>query len=281
MHRTRLIGLSKRRLIQLTTLALTNPLLLNLIDGRLYKGALKNICAPGLNCWSCPAAVLACPIGAIQAIGGSMNFSISFYTIGVVILIGLLIGRVVCGYLCPFGLFQELLFKIPTKKFTLPRGANYAKYFVLIVFVLIMPIAVTNYAGTGAPTFCEYICPAGTLEAGIPMLITHPEFRAVLGKLFALKIALLLIVIVGSVCVERFFCRVLCPLGAIYGLLNSRSFFRLQFDETKCVECGRCRSTCPMAVDPTKCGNSIECIRCKKCAAQCPKQAIDFNFSSK
>ena len=280
MHRTGLIEISRRRLIQFSALAITNPLAMNLLDGRLYKGALKNICAPGLNCWSCPAAILACPIGAIQAIGGSINFSVSFYALGFVLLIGLLIGRAVCGYLCPFGLFQELLFEIPTKKFALPRGAIYMKYFILIVFVFVMPIAVTNYAGLGAPAFCEFICPAGTLEAGLPMLITHPEFRSVLGNLFALKCVVLAIVIIGSVCVERFFCRVMCPLGAMYGLLNRISFCRLQLDRAKCVECGNCRRACPMSIDPTKCGNSSECVRCGKCSATCPKRAIDLGFRS-
>ena len=85
----------RRRLIQWTVLLMCNPLLMNFLDGRLYKGALKNICAPGLNCWSCPAAVLACPIGALQAIGGSMQFSLGLYPLGFMLLIGLLIGRTV------------------------------------------------------------------------------------------------------------------------------------------------------------------------------------------
>ena len=248
--------------------------MMNFLDGRLYKGALKNFCAPGLNCWSCPAAVLACPLGAMQSIGGSMNFSVSLYALGFVILIGLLIGRAVCGYLCPFGLFQELIFKLPTPKFDLPRGADRIKYFVLITFVLILPAAVTDYAGFGAPAFCEYICPVGTLEAGLPLLITHPELRAVIGNLFALKVAVLLIVLIGSATVERFFCRVLCPLGAMYGLFNRISFYRLTVDHKKCVGCGRCARACPMALVPTTSPNSSECVRCDRCAADCPSKAI-------
>ncbi len=266
----------RRRLIQWAALFLTNPLLMNFLDGRLYKGALKNFCAPGLNCWSCPAAVMACPIGAMQAIGGSMNFSISFYAIGFVLLIGLLIGRAVCGYLCPFGLMQELIFKLPTPKFKLPRGAVRIKFFILLVFVLIMPATVTDFAGIGAPTFCEYICPVGTLEAGLPLIATRPEFRSVLGNLFALKMIVLSIVLIGCATVERFFCRVMCPLGAIYGLLNRISFYRLNVDKKKCVACGRCARACPMAIDPSACPNSIECVRCQKCSIECPSKALHF-----
>ena len=268
----------RRRLIQWTALLMCNPLLMNFLDGRLYKGALKNICAPGLNCWSCPAAVLACPIGALQAIGGSMQFNVGLYPLGFMLLIGLLIGRAVCGYLCPFGLIQELIFKLPLKKLKLPRGAVRIKYFVLIVFVLLLPTVLTNYAGIGEPAFCEYICPAGTLEAGLPMIIAHPEFRAVLGKLFALKILVLLIVLLGSATVERFYCRVLCPLGAIYGLLNRISFYRLTLDNEKCIGCGRCSKTCPMSVDPAVENNSVECVRCQRCSNDCPTKALNFKL---
>ena len=194
------------------------------------------------------------------------------------LLIGLLIGRAVCGYLCPFGLIQELIFKLPLKKLKLPRGAVRIKYFVLIVFVLLLPTVLTNYAGIGEPAFCEYICPAGTLEAGLPMIIAHPEFRAVLGKLFALKILVLLIVLLGSATVERFYCRVLCPLGAIYGLLNRISFYRLTLDNEKCIGCGRCSKTCPMSVDPAVENNSVECVRCQRCSNDCPTKALNFKL---
>ena len=268
----------RRRLIQWTALFMCNPLLTNFLDGRLYKGALKNFCAPGLNCWSCPAAVLACPIGALQAIGGSMQFSVGLYPLGFMLLIGLLIGRAVCGYLCPFGLLQELIFKLPTPKFKLMRGVVRIKYFVLIVVVFLLPTVLTNYAGSGEPAFCEFICPAGTLEAGLPMIIAHPEFRAVLGKLFALKILVLLIVLLGSATVERFYCRVLCPLGAIYGLLNRISFYRLTLDNEKCIGCGRCSKTCPMSVDPAVENNSVECVRCQRCSNDCPTKALNFKL---
>ncbi len=266
MHRA---GLMNRRLIQLAATILTNPHAANFLSGKLYRGELKNFCAPGLNCWSCPAAAFSCPIGALQAVGGSGG-KFSFYAAGFIILIGLLFGRVICGFLCPFGLIQELLNKIPSPKFKLPRRFNRVKYFLLIIFVLILPVA-TKF---GEPAFCEYICPAGTLEAGLPLIATHKEFHAVLGKLFALKISVLVAVIVGSVLVHRFFCRVMCPLGAIYGLLNKYSFSQIKFAQDKCINCGRCKNVCPLDLDPTKDFNSAECVRCERCKKICPTKAL-------
>lgn len=247
---------------------MTNPFATNFLSGQLYRGGLKNFCAPGLNCWSCPAAALSCPIGALQTIGARSGFS--FYAAGVVILFGLFLGRAVCGFLCPFGFLQELLNKIPSPKKILPRPLTRVKYFLLVVTVLILPAVLP----LGQPTFCEFICPAGTLEAGLPLIATHEEFRSVLGNLFALKISILIAVIVACVVVHRFFCRVLCPLGAIYGLLNRYSFYRLNFSSESCVNCGRCKKICPLNLDPTRENNSAECVRCGRCVDSCPTKAL-------
>lgn len=252
----------RRRVIQLAATLLTNPHAKNFLSGKLYRGELKNFCAPSLNCWSCPAATLSCPVGALQA-GG-------FYAAGVVILIGLLFGRAVCGFLCPFGFFQELLNKIPSPKFNLPKRFLRVKYFLLIIFVLILPL-VTKL---NEPTFCEYICPAGTLEAGLPLIATHEEFRRDLGNLFVLKIFILVAVIVASIFIHRFFCRAMCPLGAIYGLLNKYSFYQINFEQDKCVECGRCKKVCLLNLDPTKDFDSVECVRCGLCKKICPTKAL-------
>ena len=257
-----------RRLVQLAATLLTNPFAANFLDGRLYRGGLKNFCAPGLNCWSCPAAAFSCPIGALQ--------TGSFYAAGYTLLIGLLLGRAVCGFLCPFGLFQELLNKIPSPKKFLPRPLTRVKYFVLITFVLILPVVVP----LSQPTFCEFICPAGTLEAGLPLIAAHEEFRRVLGSLFALKMFVLVAVIVACVVVHRFFCRVLCPLGAIYGLLNRYSFWQLKYSAQACVDCGRCKKVCPLDLDPTKEFASAECVRCGRCVDSCPSRALRQKFSA-
>ena len=84
---------------------LTNLHLPNFLRGGLYQGAGKTVCVPGLNCYSCPAASGACPIGAFQAVVGSSKFSFSYYITGFLILLGVLLGRFICGFLCPKQLY--------------------------------------------------------------------------------------------------------------------------------------------------------------------------------
>lgn len=271
----------KRKLVQMAAFGYSNAYLVNFAGGKIYEGKWKQFCNPGLNCYSCPAATLACPIGALQAVSSSMNFKFSFYVVGFLLAVGVLLGRVVCGWLCPFGLLQELIHKIPTPKFKLWSWMKYVKYVILAVFVIILPITVTNFMGMGKPAFCQYICPAGTLEGGIPLLSAHEELRQTIGPLFFLKAGILIVTIIGCVLIYRFFCKALCPLGAIYGLLNKISIYHLEVDQHKCVGCGKCSRVCKMDVDPVKKTNSAECIRCGNCTAACPTQAIHMGFRSK
>ena len=124
-----------RGFIQAGAALLTNIHLPNFLRGGLYRGAGKTVCVPGLNCYSCPAASAACPIGAFQAVVGSSKFSFSYYITGFLILLGVLLGRFICGFLCPFGWFQELLHKIPTKKLSTKRlkPLTYLKYIILLL----------------------------------------------------------------------------------------------------------------------------------------------------
>lgn len=271
----------KRKLIQIAAFGYSNPYLTNFKGGKLYQGKWKQFCNPGLNCYSCPAASLACPIGALQAVNGSMNFKFSFYVIGLLLAFGILLGRVVCGWLCPFGLFQELLHKIPTPKLKLKRGFLYVKYVVLAAFVIVFPIVFTDYMGMGKPAFCQYICPAGMLEGGIPLLLSHKALRQTIGSLFALKMVILIVTVIGCVIIYRFFCRILCPLGAIYGLFNKISIYRLRVDANKCTNCGKCKRVCRMEVDPVKTPDSAECIRCGECSEACPEGAICMGFTAR
>lgn len=268
----------RRKLVQIAAFGFSNTHLGNFRGGRIYQGKWKQFCNPGLNCYSCPAASLSCPIGALQAVSGSMNFQFSFYVAGFLLAVGVLLGRAVCGWLCPFGFLQELLHKIPSPGWKLPKWLLYVKYGILVVFVLVLPVAVTDYMGMGRPAFCQYICPAGTLEGGIPLLATHSELRQTIGPLFFLKAAILIITLGGCVAVYRFFCRTMCPLGAIYGLLNKVSLYHLEVDQSKCVSCGRCARECGMEVDPVKTPDCAECIRCGDCARACPTGAIRLGF---
>lgn len=269
----------QRRLIQCAAFGFCNLHAKNLLTGKLYTGKWKSFCVPGLNCYSCPAAAFSCPIGAMQAVSGSLRFNFSFYVTGLLLAFGIVLGRAVCGFLCPFGFLQELLHKLPSPKFHLPKFAKYIKYVMLLLFVLILPVADKNFAGVGDPAFCKYICPAGTLEGGIPLLLSHGELRAVVARLFTFKVAVLCLVLVGSVLVSRFFCKVLCPLGAIYALLNKVSLLSLRVDKSRCILCGACESVCPMDVNPVRSPRSAECIRCGVCARKCPAKAIEIKFT--
>lgn len=269
--------------IQLGAAIASNPFLCNFFQGKIYRGRLKGLCVPGLNCYSCPAAAASCPIGSLQAVIGSSKFQFAYYVTGILILIGVLLGRVVCGFLCPFGWFQELLHKIPTRKFSTKKFhiLTYLKYAVLLLFVIVLPMTVVNEVGMGDPFFCKYICPAGILEGGIPLSAADARIRASLGWLFTWKSCILLGVIVLSVFFYRPFCKWLCPLGAFYGIFNRISIYRIQVDREKCTACGACSRVCKMDVDVTRSPNSAECIRCGDCAASCPHRAISKTFSLK
>ena len=172
--------------IQAGATMLTNLHLPNFFKGSLYQGAGKTVCVPGLNCYSCPAASGACPIGAFQAVVGSSKFRFSYYITGFLILLGVLLGRFICGFLCPFGWFQELLHKIPTKKLSTKKlkPLTYLKYAVLLVMVVLLPAFLVNDVGMGDPFFCKYLCPQGVLEGAIPLSLANSGIRAALGKLF-------------------------------------------------------------------------------------------------
>ena len=266
--------------IQAGATLLTNIHLPNFLKGGLYQGKGKAVCVPGLNCYSCPAASGACPIGSFQAVVGSSKFRFSYYITGFLILLGVLLGRVICGFLCPFGWFQELLHKIPTKKLSTKKlkPLTYLKYVVLLVMVVLLPVLVTNQLGMGDPFFCKYLCPQGVLEGAIPLSMANAGIRAALGSLFRWKFIVLLTVIVLSIVFYRPFCKWLCPLGAFYALLNKVSLFQMQVDQSKCVSCGKCAKVCKMDVDVTKSPNHTECIRCGMCIRACPTDAVSFRY---
>ena len=266
--------------IQAAATLITNIHLPNLFKGKIYQGNAKTVCVPGLNCYSCPAATGACPIGAFQAVVGSSQFKFTYYITGFFILLGVMLGRFICGFLCPFGWFQDLLHKIPGKKFSTEklRLLRYLKYMILFVFVIFLPIFITNSIGMGVPFFCKYICPQGVLEGAIPLSLGNTAIRSALGKLFSFKLIILIMVILLSILFYRPFCKWICPLGAIYSLFNKISFLSIKVEDDKCVGCHQCTKVCKMDVDVIKSPNHPECIRCGACMKACPKDAIHYQF---
>lgn len=266
--------------IQAAATLLTNIHLPNFIKGGIYQGKGKAVCVPGLNCYSCPGAAGACPIGSFQAVVGSSKFRFSYYITGFLILLGVLLGRFICGFLCPFGWLQELLHKIPGKKLSTKKlkPLTYLKYAILLLAVVLLPAIVVNDLGMGDPFFCKYICPQGVLEGAIPLAAVNEGIRSALGPLFNRKLIILIVVVVLSVLFYRPFCKWICPLGAFYALMNKVSLLGIKVDEHKCVSCGKCARVCKMDVDVTKTPNHTECIRCGKCITACPTDAIRFNY---
>ncbi len=264
--------------IQALFALLSNGYLLGFFQGKIFRGATKQVCLPGLNCYSCPGALGACPIGAFQSVVGGNKRSFSYYVVGTVLFFGLFLGRFVCGFLCPFGWFQDLFYKIPTPKLKVPRKIDkplrYFKYLVLFVPVILLPIFLTNKYGLADPYFCKWLCPAGTLEGGIPLVSTNESLQSQIGFLFSWKMGLLIAIFLLSLFIYRFFCKYLCPLGAFYSLFNKISIFQMHIMPSACVSCGKCNKSCKMNVEVTKDINGTECIRCGQCQRICPTQAI-------
>lgn len=244
----------RRHVFQALWAAATNSYLVGFATGKIYQGKWKVLCVPGLNCYSCPGAIASCPIGALQAVLTARQFLFSCYIFGFLTFVGALGGRFICGWLCPFGLVQDLLHKIPFPKkirtFKGDRLLRYLKYVVLLVLVILLPLFVVDITGRGDPWFCKWLCPAGTLEGGIPLVLLNEPLRASVGFLYTWKMSILVALVLLSVVIYRPFCRYLCPLGAIYALFNRVSLLRVKPGPI----CGRC----PMCATP----NSPECIRC-------------------
>ena len=248
------------------------------MEGKIYTGPVKNVCVPGLNCYSCPGAVGACPLGALQNAAASTGARAGTYVLGILMLFGIILGRMVCGWLCPMGLIQELLHRIPTPKIRKSRVTavlSLLKYVILAVFVLVLPLWYGLRHNLPLPAFCKYICPAGTLEGAL-MLMLHPDnadLRSLTGGIFYWKLAVLIAMVISCVFIFRAFCRFICPLGAIYSLFSKIALLGVRVDMNKCNNCGACVKTCQM--DIKRVGDR-ECIQCGECIDVCPEKAITF-----
>ena len=258
----------KRKYIQLISALVFNANLKGFPKGQIYYGNIKAVCVPGLNCYSCPAAIGSCPLGAFQNAIAVSGKRLPFYVVGTLLLFGVILGRTICGFLCPFGLLQELLHKIPTpkiKKSKYTRVLSKLKYVILVVFAIIMPLLFAY------PGFCKFICPAGTLEGGIPLYIKDEYIAAAAGALFNWKVAVLVFTVLMVIFVYRGFCRFICPLGAIYSFFNKVSICGVAVDENKCTHCNRCIRECKMDIKHV---GDMECIACGECMDVCKDDAI-------
>ena len=268
-----------RRLIQVYAALLYNAYVKGFIKGDIYTGGIKNFCVPGFNCYSCPGAIGACPLGALQNALASSDKRAPYYVLGILMLYGLILGRTICGWLCPLGLIQELFYKIPTpkvKKSRFTHALSYLKYVLLAVFVVIIPLAY-SLQQYPVPGFCKYICPAGTFEGAMGLLanpVNAGKF-SILNTLFTRKFVIMVAILLACVFFYRAFCRFLCPLGAIYGLFARVSILGVKVEKSKCTNCGRCVAHCKMDIRHV---GDHECIHCASCVDVCPTKAISMRM---
>ncbi len=266
----------RRRLIQVISALIYNADVTHWFNGTISQTQLKKVCVPGLNCYSCPGALSSCPLGALQNTLASGKFP--FFITGFFLLIGTLFGRLICSFLCPFGLFQELLYKSPspkvkqtTKLKSVTRKLSLLKYVILAVMCIALPLAFYFKEGFASPFFCKWLCPEGTIFAGWPLVIFNESLRSAIGFLFSWKTILAIAFILWSVFMFRPFCRFFCPLGAIYSFFNKKAVFGIKVDSTKCTHCNACVNSCKM---DTLQINDRECIRCGECKSKCKFGAI-------
>ena len=274
--------MAPRRWAQIAGALVANPWFVYFSTRKIYQGRAKGICFPGFNCYACPLATFSCPIGSLQQCfainrpgrppGNPFNIAPLLYVIGFVGLVGAVSGRLVCGWICPFGFLQDLLYKVRSPKLRLPSWARFGKYATLVVLVMLVPYV------TGVHWFSR-LCPAGALEGGIPLTIFPPKGGLPpIGAFFWFKTGILVVFLCWMVVTKRPFCRAACPLGAMYALLTPVSLYRMHVDAQKCTECGDCAKICPVDINIYENANSTECVRCLECKRHCPRGAISSGF---
>ena len=263
-----------RSLTQVSSLVLGNSYFATLITKGINTSSQKGTCFPFLNCYSCPSALFACPIGTLQHFSALHTFPL--YPVALLVMIGLTIGRMTCGWLCPFGFVQDLLHKVPTRtKIAVPEWANIFKYFSLLILVIIIPYLTGEY-------WFSKLCPAGTLMAALPIALWNPInpingehlMPTEAGFLFAVSSFLLVLFLIWFAYSKRPFCRVFCPLGAIFSVFNGISFVKLRVSSS-CDACNKCQDYCPMGIKVYENPNSTECIRCLECT-RCEYVQVEF-----
>ena len=264
---------SKRRIWQIVSAILHNGYFPAYFGTFLYQGFLKGGCTPTLNCYACPSAFLSCPIGALQNF--AMRRQFPYFLAGFFGLVGMGVGRMTCGWLCPFGLLQDALKKLSRRVMRLPAWTGYLKYVSLVVLAIALPYFLTE-------SWFSKLCPAGGLEGAIPWIgvgasgseaLAGMEVRSMVGTMFWVKMAILAAFLAGMVFVKRPFCRTSCPMGAIFSLFNKVSLVRLKVDGAACTKCDFCRDVCPVDLHAYREVDSPECIKCLECT-KCPQGAI-------
>jgi ferredoxin-type protein NapH len=262
---------TRRRVVQTLSLLLLNS--------NFWGLGTERVCLPIMNCEACAIAWLGCPIGMM---GSNLAFrEWPLLVLGMTLVVGALFGRFFCGWVCPMGLLQDLLHKIPSKKFNLPRWTTWIKYAFLVVTVFILGFVFGKEPDVSPFFFCN-LCPTAALQVVLPTMLIYHDFELTFAR--SLRLGILVIVLVLSLGVHRGFCKVMCPIGALIAFANRFSFLSLKLHKPTCVSCSKCDTSCPMDVpvmDSPETGRAIsrdtECIECLTCEQVCPTKAISNN----
>ena len=233
-----------------------------------------------------PSVHALCPYGGLEsmlsliAVGTFLKRIVigTFVLFGSTMLLSLAMRRSFCGQICALGALQEFFGKIGQKLFhkrlTVPKKLDgvlrYLKYVVLAVTVFMAWV-------TGE----LWITPYDPFNA-----LGHlADFNA-LTTSYLVGFIVLIVSLLGSVVYDRFFCKYLCPAGALYAAVGKASPYLVRVDENACIKCGKCNRACPMNVEVMNAKNgkvtSAECINCNECVHACPVQgAIHTGYSKK
>jgi ferredoxin len=250
-----------RRLIQVLSVFGINGYYPGYLRAAIYQGQLKQVCAPVLNCYACPGALLACPAGTLQHFA-IVNQSPPYYLAGFLAGIGMAVGRMMCGWACPFGLVQDLLYKIRAVKFGIPRFLTHLKYVVLVWVIFVICHLFQE------PWFSK-LCPDGLLIGGIPFTILSIDIRSQIKEMFWIKLGIMVLTFTLAISAKRPFCRTVCPVGTVYSFFNNVSFYQMTVNQRACTRCNRCQQACPMDIRIWENSQSVDCIRCLECT-RCP-----------
>ena len=197
-----------------------------------------------------------------------------FLTLSLLVVGSLLLGRFFCGWMCAFGAFGDFVHKVGkswTQRFgrvsvKVDRRLKRLKYLVLLVPVVLALVP-------GSPD----AAPTSPWDA-FGMLTASGLVPDVASVLYAIPVGftLLLLITVGSFYIERFFCRYLCPLGAMFSLVSRGRYVTLSKPTEKCGNCRACTNRCSMGIElyKTESVGSGECIQCMACVEVCPRKNI-------
>jgi len=228
---------------------------------------------PFLYCHGCPFAAFGCPIGILQNSRDFVTFNqfgVILFTLGSLGIYGVIFGRAFCGWGCPFGTLHDLLSPLNRGHKDRTTDYQYLKYAVLL-------LALTAAWLASDTVFCKF-CPSGSLFAALPFRILNSGFSGV-GLYFYIHMATLALTVVLAIIVSRFWCRYICPLGAIAGIFNKVGMLRIHLDDSRCKQCNECLEGCVMGIsEKEEIGYSTDCILCGRCVERCGEEALSFRW---